>query len=199
VPLKPVTIELSVERETPASEGRPARRIRLTAQFAPGSTDGLPSAEELSTALQELTDRLDDGLGRDEALSPAVSSSDRSLEDLVENYRPRQVELIDLLLEEGEVSPAEHERLREFLLEERTGELPSSGSTVAATDPVVTKTPSDRAPPPVRSVDELLRAYQIGSLRQAGAVRGRREISYDEYMLLKRHFSAAPDPGSSPR
>jgi hypothetical protein len=199
VPLKPVTIELSVERETPASEGRPARRIRLTAQFAPGSTDGLPSAEELSTALQELTDRLDDGLGRDEALSPAVASSDRSLEDLVENYRPRQVELIDLLLEEGEVSPAEHERLREFLLEERTGELPSSGSTVAATDPVVTKTPSDRAPPPVRSVDELLRAYQIGSLRQAGAVRGRREISYDEYMLLKRHFSAAPDPGSSPR
>jgi hypothetical protein len=199
VPLNPVTIELSVEREVPASDGRPARRIRLTAQFAPGSTDGLPSAEELSTALQDLTDRLDEGLGRDEALSPVVASSDRSLEDLVENYRPRQVELIDLLLEEGEVSPAEHERLREFLLEERTGDLTSSGSPAGATDPVVSKTTPDRAPPPVRSVDELLRAYQIGSLRQAGAVRGRREISYDEYMLLKRHFSAAPDPGSSPR
>jgi hypothetical protein len=48
-------------------------------------------------------------------------------------------------------------------------------------------------------VEELLHTYQITSLRQAGAVRARRQISFDEYMSLKRHFAAseagAPDPG----
>jgi hypothetical protein len=36
-----------------------------------------------------------------------------------------------------------------------------------------------------------LRVYQINSLKQAGAVRARREISFSEYMALKRHFQEA--------
>jgi hypothetical protein len=49
-------------------------------------------------------------------------------------------------------------------------------------------------------VPELLRTFQIETLRQAGAVRARRQISFEEYMALKRHFEAAsagPD-GRSP-
>jgi len=45
-----------------------------------------------------------------------------------------------------------------------------------------------------RTVAELLRLYRIDSLKQAGAVRARREISFAEYMALKRYFQ---EPGAS--
>ena len=37
--------------------------------------------------------------------------------------------------------------------------------------------------------------YAVDSLKQAGAVRARREISFAEYMALKRHFQEAEANG----
>jgi hypothetical protein len=50
----------------------------------------------------------------------------------------------------------------------------------------------DRTPSSPRPVDELVRTYRIESIKQAGAVRARRQISYEEYMALKRHFQSEP-------
>jgi hypothetical protein len=52
--------------------------------------------------------------------------------------------------------------------------------------------------PPARPVPELLRTFQIASLRQAGAVRARRQISFAEYMALKRHFESTDGDAKPP-
>ena len=129
---------------------------------------------------------------------------DRELTELVETYRPRQSELVDLLRDEGELTAVEHGRLREYLaagttrLPDRSFEdAPASARSPASRDgPAPTMAPplaaapleSDRTPSTSRPVPVLLEQYQISSLKQAGAVRARRQISYEEYMALKRHF-----------
>jgi hypothetical protein len=55
----------------------------------------------------------------------------------------------------------------------------------------------DRSLPPARPVADLLREFGITSLKQAGAVRARRQISFAEYMALKRHFESGPPPGTT--
>jgi hypothetical protein len=186
--------ELTVEQELPAAADGAPRRARLTARFSGELGEAEPDEAELARSLRELSDRLaraseTAGVGRGPAGPPRP---DRAVEELLETYRPRQMELVELLHADGELTDGEYAALRA-----RVTELPSEvGATKA---PVV---PAPAAPRSGgRSVEELLRTYQIASLRQAGAVRARRQISFDEYMSLKRHFAASegatPDAGST--
>jgi hypothetical protein len=185
--------ELTVEQELPAAADGAPRRARLTARFSGDAGDVELDDAELARSLRELADRLArvaeaSGVGRGPGSEPRP---DRSVEELLETYRPRQMELVELLHADGELTEGEYAVLRTRMTD-RPAEVE------------VPKTPD--VPPPVvpraggRSVEELLRIYQIASLRQAGAVRARRQISFDEYMSLKRHFAASePEtPGPAP-
>ena len=194
--LRRTSLSLTVERELPIPDGS-TRRYRLTAQFAVEPADAPVSPEELQTRFRGLSEELERAVPP-EARAPA--RTERSLAELVDTYRPRQRELVELLLAEGEVTTEEHQRLVRYLEERAAGvaaEVPVTERPIAAA-PLA----NDRTNPSIRPVAELLRLYQIASLKQAGAVRGRRQISYEEYMALKRHFAAAesaPPAGDPPR
>jgi len=163
--------------------------VRLSAKFEVAPDGSGPDHAALARALDDLQADLDGLVGPLLAAAP-IARPDRDLTELVETYRPRQRELIDLLLGEGEITPGEHARLVDYLsappapaepapvLPERRVETP-----LAAIPAVLGRSEGEGRPVP-----ELLRLYQISSLKQAGAVRGRREISFSEYMALKRHF-----------
>ena len=98
------------------------------------------------------------------------------------------MELVELLHADGELTDA-GVRLLRARGTERTAEV----------DAPKTPVDSSRGRPArtgARSVEELLRTYQITSLRQAGAVRARRQISFEEYMSLKRYY-APSEPAAS--
>ncbi|HYB79599.1 MAG TPA: hypothetical protein VEG66_07580 [Thermoplasmata archaeon] len=183
-------VELTVER--PLRPDLPAGgTVRLSAKFEVASDGSGPDHAALARALDELQADLDGIVGPLLAAAPATRP-DRDLTELVETYRPRQRELVDLLLGEGELTPGEHTRLVDYL------SAPPAPAEAAALPPRVVETPLAAVPAVVnraetegRPVPELLRLYQITSLKQAGAVRGRREISFSEYMALKRHFQEA--------
>ncbi len=199
MPLERRQIELSVER--PLGPDRTSDgSVHLTARFEIPAGSAAPTPSELARALDELKADLDALVGTPLAALPA-RRIDRPLTELVEAYRPRQRELVDLLRDDGEITDVEHARLAEYL---------DGGVAARAPEPRLPEPPADQpiaavpiaatsAPAPARSVDELLRTYQITSLKQAGAVRARRQISFSEYMALKRHFEgdAAP-PVRSP-
>jgi hypothetical protein len=195
VPRRPREIELSVERPL-GPDGPQSGVARLTARFAIGPGEEPPTASELAKALDDLRADMDGLVGAPIAGVP-IGRADRDLTELVGAYRPRQRELVDLLRDEGEITPGEHALLVQYL---------AAGGITAA--------PAAEAPPPPapepmadrplaampigvdrpagsgggRPVAELLHAYQISNLKQAGAVRARRQISFAEYMALKRHF-----------
>ncbi len=143
---------------------------------------------------------LDTMLGPPLAAAP-LARPDRDLRELIETYRPRQPELVDLLRDEGELTPTEHVRLRTHLAGGSSSEPPSRGRPPVPVEeprlpyadrPIASAPIEAGAPaPPGRPVPELLRVYEITSLKQAGAVRARRQISFAEYMALKRHFEGA--------
>jgi hypothetical protein len=189
---RPREVELAVER--PAAGGAPGELVRLVARFAvPEGAEG-PSPQELAQALDRLRADLDALVGPPLAAAPALRP-DRDLPELVETYRPRQRELVDLLRDEGELTASEHARLVEYLAVVRTAPPPASREPSLADAPLAAApVASERPPERARSVPELLRTYQIESLRQAGAVRARRQISFEEYMALKRHFESAAEP-----
>lgn len=160
--------------------------------------DGRPAEgwPELSARLQEALDAI-----AAEVAPPAsgAGGSDRPLEELVETYRPRQPELLELLRDEGEITVLEYERLRTHLEHAGAGDGPDPQAfRTAGGEPPVTERPiaaaplaQDRTPSTPRPAADLIRLYRIESIKQAGAVRARRQISYEEYMALKRHFQAA--------
>jgi hypothetical protein len=198
-------VELSVER--PLESDRPAAGVvRLSARFEGGDTGRGPSPAELAQELDALRADLDALVGLPIAAVPAARA-DRELTELVETYRPRQRELVDLLRDEGQLTPAEHARLAEYLALGGGAPKPAAAPLVRESERLIATVPIDREPsvaarpevppasaprsgptPAARPVAELLKTYQISSLRQAGAVRARRQISFDEYMALKRHF-----------
>ncbi|MFZ0830859.1 MAG: hypothetical protein WCB18_05755 [Thermoplasmata archaeon] len=180
--------ELSVEQELPASPDGAPRRARLTARFPVEAGDGELDDAELARSLKELADRLAHasetaGVGRGGLV---VDRPDRTLEELLETYRPRQIELVELLHADGELTDAEYDLLR----------ARGTERTAEADAPKAVSTPPAPSRPGARSVEELLRTYQITSLRQAGAVRARRQISFEEYMSLKRYY-APSEPAAS--
>jgi hypothetical protein len=197
VPLERRQLELSVER--PLGPDRLSDgTVHLTVRFEVSPGADSPTPQELAKALDVLRADLDALVGAPLAAVPA-RRVDRELSELVEAYRPRQRELVDLLRDDGEITDVEHARLAEYLagpagprtIPERMPE-PILDQPIAAI-PIG----ASAAPTPVRSVDELLRTFQISSLKQAGAVRARRQISFSEYMALKRHFES--DAGAEKR
>ncbi|MCI4352117.1 MAG: hypothetical protein L3K14_01835 [Thermoplasmata archaeon] len=187
--------ELSVEQELPAAADGAPRRARLTARFPTESSEAEVDDAELARALRDLADRLTRaaetaGIGRG---APTRDRPDRGLVELLDTYRPRQGQLVELLHADGELTDGEYELLKARVTD-RAAEIETP------TPPTAPVAGASR--PGTRSVDELLRTYQITSLRQAGAVRARRQISFDEYMALKRHFAAAepvmPASGAPP-
>jgi hypothetical protein len=186
MPLKRREIELSVERPLgPYTDGT----VRLSARFEVDPDEVSVDPEDLSAALGHLREELAELIG-----SPAAAThEDRDLVELVETYRPRQPELLELLREEGELSQREYELLRTHLVAE-----PAKPVTTTRSPPVPVVGPSTPVGPATpRPVPDLLREYHIESLRQAGAVRARRQISFEEYMSLKRHFETTPAPSAS--
>jgi hypothetical protein len=200
-------VELCVER--PLGPERSGGTVRLSARFEVADEATGPSPAELEQELDRLTADLDALVGPPIAALP-LGRPDRELTELVETYRPRQRELIDLLLADGEITASEHGRLIEYLGPGRDARPPApTPKPIAETERLIATVPIDRPtsrePPSAqglgsaRPVPELLRTYQIASLRQAGAVRARRQISFAEYMALKRHFEeveARPAPRS---
>lgn len=178
--------ELAVEQELPAGPDGAPRRARFTARFHSDPPDSPPDPAALAAALGELADQLARATEAARLARPHLENRpDRTLEELFGTYRPRQKELVELLHAEGELTDGEYTLLRDRLPEVAAG--PASMRSGPETAP-----PASR--PTGRSVEELLRTYQITSLRQAGAVRARRQISFDEYMSLKRHFAASETP-----
>ena len=191
MPVRRREVELTVER--PLRPDLPAGgTVRLSAKFEVAPDGSGPDHAALARALDDLQADLDGLVGPLLAAAPATRP-DRDLTELVETYRPRQRELIDLLLGEGEITAGEHARLVDYL-----GAPPAPAEAAPAPAPRMVEMPLAAVPAIIgrsetegRPVEELLRVYQITSLKQAGAVRGRREISFSEYMALKRHFQEA--------
>jgi hypothetical protein len=191
VALKRREVELALER--PLDPGNPAAgAARLSARFeltGPG-----PTPAELAEALEGLKADLDALVGVPLAGVPGARA-DRELTELIETYRPRRRELIDALRDDGELTRGEHALLATYLT--GIGAVPTPAAAQApeptfdrpiAAVPIAADRTSDRTADAGRPVETLLRDYQIASLKQAGAVRARREISFEEYMALKRHF-----------
>jgi hypothetical protein len=200
VTLRRREIELTIERPLgPLAD--PGAMVRLSAKFAVGEDGPGPTPAELASALDALRADLDALVSPPIAAAP-IARNERELTELVETYRPRQRELVDLLLSDGEITPTEHRRLTEYLAlppkssaeSSERRPLPAPSDTPLAAMPIVV----DRSSSPGRPVEELLATYQIASLRQAGAVRARRQISFGEYMALKRHFEQPPKPSEKP-
>jgi hypothetical protein len=192
-------IELTVEREIPSSDPSRPTRVRLTVRLDPPATGALPPGD-IARRVNQLASQLDEAL-RAAGIAPAAGRADRDLPELLGTYRPRQRELVELLHDERELTDGEYRRLLDHL--GRT--IPEPSATPPPTQPILAApleapTPSSgsRPLPPARAVPELLAAFQIDSLRQAGAVRARRQISFEEYMALKKHFSAPEAPASPP-
>ncbi len=195
--LKRREVELTVER--PVDAGNPAAgAVRLTARFEIEGSAPAPSPRELTEALDRLRADLDALVGVPLAAVPGLRS-DRELTELVETYRPRRRELIDALRDDGELTRGEHERLANYLSGIGAGPAPPAAAPEPTFDRPIAAVPiaADRSPESARPVESLLREYQIASLKQAGAVRARREISFEEYMALKRHFQREATPGAS--
>lgn len=193
------SVELTAERAR--SSGTV---VRLTVRV-PAHEDGRrPSTDELAEALRTLESELEALIGGSEASASPVRT-DRELNELLLAYRPRQPELVELLRADGEISEAEYQRLRAHL--DAHPPAPTPPAPAPAKAPVAPAPAAPRTEEPARSggaarpVEVLTRAYQIETLKQAGAVRSRREISFEEYMALKRHFEAAaarrPPPSPS--
>jgi hypothetical protein len=193
--------ELSLERPL-GPEGPAGGVVRLSVRLDSAADGTPPSPTELAEALDGLKADLDALLGAPLAALPATRA-DRELSELIGTYRPRQRELVDLLRDEGEITPTEHVRLVEYL----TAAAPSSKTPRPAItraeptfDQPIAAMPiaAERLPETTRPVAELIRQYQIASLKQAGAVRARRQISFEEYMALKRHFQPREAGGAEP-
>ena len=198
MPVRRRELELSLERPL-AVDDAGAGVVRLTARFDPDPSGKAPAVADLRAALADLEREMVDLLGP-VARPSGAGRTERGLAELVETYRPRQRELIDLLREEGELSVGEHALLATHLAElavemppvrPATFAAPSSTPPAAERPSAPTAVPAERGLPAARPVPELLRVYQITSLRQAGAVRARRQISFAEYMALKRHFESS--------
>ncbi len=200
VPRRPREIELSVERPL-GPEGSSGGVARLTARFELGPDGEAPGPSELAKTLEDLKADLDALVGPPIALAP-VARPDRELKELVNAYRPRQRELVDLLRDEGEITPGEHAVLVQHLsatAEATTGPRSTAPPPERLSDRTIAAMPiaADRSPGTARSVSEILERYQISSLRQAGAVRARRQISFAEYMALKRYFQERESTGTA--
>ncbi|HYK93891.1 MAG TPA: hypothetical protein VEY07_07620 [Thermoplasmata archaeon] len=182
-------VDITLERSIPDPAGGPPVVVRVAWHLDDGSDATSPV---FAKEMESLRGQLDSAVAALVPKGTTLARAERSLDELIEAYRPRQPELLDLLRAEGELTTSEYELLRAYLARSESPRPAPAG--VPITDRPIAAAPleSDRAPSTARPTEELLRVYQIASLKQAGAVRARRQISFEEYMALKRHFAAAP-------
>ncbi len=187
-------VEITLERSVADPAGGAPLTVRVSATIGEG--EGAPAAA-VSEEVARLRATLDQAVDTIRPGSSQPSRPDRLLEELIETYRPRQPELLDLLREEGELTATEYDLLRRHLATPSPARPPAGGVPITERPIAAAPLEVDRAPVTPRPVAELLRLYQISSLKQAGAVRARRQISFEEYMALKRHFQG-PAPSAAP-
>lgn len=174
--------KVSVEAEVYRGIDRSPLRIVLSATLAP--LDGTPvDAEDVAKATDSLRAMLNVVTARYEGATETprdapVSSSPRPLATLRQVYTPRSVEHVDDLLWEGQINDAEHKILLAHL-KKPAHEAPPAGEEARGTASQV------------RTVEALLQQFEIRDLQDANRARGKRVISFDEWSLLKRHFSKA--------
>jgi hypothetical protein len=191
VPAPRRPIELTLERTMPDPNGGPPVVLRVSARWEPPD-GGAEAGRLLADEIRSLRAELDAAITAVAPGSATMTRPDRTLEELIGTYRPRQPELLDLLKDEGELSGREYELLRSHLTGPATGRPAPAGVPITERPIAAAPLETDHAPSIPRPVEELLRTFQIASLKQAGAVRARRQISFEEYMALKRHFANAP-------
>lgn len=179
--------DLTLERTVVDANGQSVT-VRVARRVEPGAPG--TESERRAAAISQLTEELAAAVALIAPGASAPPRPDRSLAELIDAYHPRQAELLDLLRDEGELSSAEYDRLRAHLATPAP-QPPPAGVPITERPIAAAPLENDRAPTIPRPIEELLRTYQIASLKQAGAVRARRQISYDEYMALKRHFTPA--------
>ena len=182
-------VDIALERSVPDPAGGPPLVVRATVRLEEGADTGTPA---FAREMDSLRAELDAAVAAIHPAAPPTTRPERDLSELIEAYRPRQPELLDLLRAEGELTPTEYELLRRHLAAGEAPRPPPAGVPITERPIAAAPLENDRAPVSPRSIEELLRMYQIASLKQAGAVRARRQISFEEYMALKRHFGAAP-------
>lgn len=191
MPARRREVEVTVERPLGA-EGSGEGTVRLTARLEVDAGGSGPSTEELAREVERLRAELEVLVGPPR---PTVARADRPLDELVETYRPRGRELVDVLRADGELTEGEHAALLEHVATAPAPASRGAGVAPAAATFLPPSAPERRgesvAGERARPVDELLATYDIASLRQAGAVRARRQISFSEYMALKKHFEQA--------
>lgn len=184
-------IELTLERTLPDPNGGAPVVLRVSTRWEPPD-GGSDAGRLLADEIRSLRAELDAAVAAVVPGGAPLTRPDRTLEELVGTYRPRQPELLDLLKDEGELSGREYELLRSHLVVPETHRPAPAGVPITERPIAAAPLETDRSPSTPRPVEELLRAFQIASLKQAGAVRARRQISFEEYMSLKRHFASAP-------
>ncbi|MDE1820140.1 MAG: hypothetical protein KGJ23_07650 [Euryarchaeota archaeon] len=196
MPGKPQGITVSVEEEALPAGDTPARRVHLAMTLQPAEGAEV-TTEEVQAAVKLLSHHLESAIATlsEGGPSGAGPRPDRPLPDLLETYRPRNLELVDALLWEGELTPTEHQVLQAAVRTppERASKGPPPKTAPPPEAPLATIAPSAsssqgpaRTSP--RSVDALLRELDLKDMRDANRARGRRMISYEEWAALKSHF-----------
>lgn len=192
-------LTISLEEEVPASgEGAP-RRLRLSSTLhAPEGKE--ISAEEVREAVRLLEMQMAHARQGTGGSGPAEGAPrpDRPLDELVETYRPRSLELIDALLWEGEVTPTEHEALKAGLGKTPAPKPSRPPASVAPTTsrPAAPPPSAGEAAParfgPPRPTDTLVKELDLKNIRDVNVARAKRLISFDEWSALKAHFDKLP-------
>ncbi len=179
MPKEDPPVTLTLEMELPGEEGHPPRRLSLSTVL-PSPVGSEERQAEVRSAVERLRECLRTAEG---ALLPPGTGprADRTLEELMETYHPRDPKLLETLLWDGELTPGEHQVLSGALASAPEGGGPARG-----------KLPASPRPP-----DVLVRELGLKDLKDANRARFRRLISYDEWTSLKRHFERSP-PASPP-
>ena len=178
-------ITVTVETEVDRGVGQAPWKISLASEVS-SATGGEPSSEEVVGSTKTLQGLLDSIVRECSGASdtpPKVTEppgseriSPRSFDVLREVYTPRSLAHVDDLLWEKQITPAEHDILVASL---------GLAKPAAASRTV----PSGPSSAPVRTVDDLIREFDLRDLRDVNRARGKELISFEEWSLLKKHFT----------
>jgi hypothetical protein len=202
MPARRDRLEISLEEDFPSAGDEPPRRLTLTWQLTPPEEGTIPW-EEIRATIEELRNLLK--ASREVLVPPeggpwpTVPHEERSLEELLETYRPRSKELVDALLWEGQLTPTEHERLLQAVTQgpARREGSPPRGEDGGSERPPSQSPSSRRGGRPPRSPQELVAELHLQDLKDANRARFQRLISYEEWVRLKEYFASGP-PSSVP-
>lgn len=200
MPGQPNEITIAVEEDLPPSEGGAPRRLRLSATVR--APEGKEVASEVVVeAASRLRSRLEEVSRQVRAAEGGESGPrvERALADLLEEYRPKEPALVDALLWNGELTPTEHQVLRDAVAKQVAPSPPPAPPrkpVPASPSPPATKSEPSAVPPgrsagprgPPRPVEQLVQELNLRNLQEVNRARYQRVISFDEWSALKAHF-----------